>query len=69
MLTSVDKLLTCSQVFLQQMEVTLLGLSSKDEKKQWKEILQFRKNTLSVLATDRANVKIFQFPTLDDTSS
>ena len=68
-LTTVDKLLTCSGVFLQQMEVTIRGLPSKEEKKQWKEILQFRKNTLSVLAADRANVKVFQFPTMDSEGS
>lgn len=68
-LTTVDKLLTCSGVFLQQMEVTIRGLPSKEEKKQWKEILQFRKNTLSVLAADRVNVKLFQFPTMDSEGS
>lgn len=66
-LDTVDKLLTCSGVFVQQMELVVQGMPRRQpETKQWKEIVEFRKATLSVLVAERANVKLFRFPTLDE---
>lgn len=66
-LVKVDKLLTCAGIFVQQIESEVRGMPKKsDEKTQWKEIVQFRKDTLSHLAEERAKVKEFQFPALDE---
>ena len=50
-----DKLLNSSSVFLRQIEVAVQDLP-RQERKEWKEILEFRRETLGVLATERAKV-------------
>jgi len=63
---SVDKLLTCAGVFIQQIELVVQGMPRRSlEKAQWTEILDFRKSTLAVLAEERASVKMFQFPSVE----
>ena len=50
-----DKLLNSSSVFLRQIEFAVADLP-RNEQKQWTEIVQFRRDTLAVLATERAKV-------------
>ncbi|CAB9505594.1 expressed unknown protein [Seminavis robusta] len=68
-LEKVDKLLTTADMFLQQIATEARAMQQGQEKTQWLEIVKFRRGTLNHLKKDRANVNIFQFPSLEDPAS
>jgi len=65
-LATIDKLLTTCGIFVQQIELDVRRMERGDpDKKQWQEIVKFRKATLGHLAKERSNVQIFEFPAME----